>query len=75
MLATIINERPANVFSGIIIDISPNLKPVPAHKSLDVIESSSNNEKFPSNESFLEIALDFAFKSSNFVAHSVPRQE
>ena len=53
MLATTINERPANVFSGIIINISPNLKPVPAHKSLDVIESSSNNEKFPSDESFL----------------------
>ena len=58
MLATVIAERPGNAFSGIIINISPNLESISVHKSLDTIESSSIINNFTSDNLFLKTALD-----------------
>ena len=65
--ATVITERPVNDFSGIVMNISPNLESISVHKSVDTIESSSIINNFTSNSLFLKAALDLSFKPSNFV--------
>ena len=37
--ATVITERPANVFSGTIINIAHNLELISVHKSFDTTEN------------------------------------
>ena len=60
-------ERPENVFSVIAINLSPNLEWISLYKSLETIEQSSIIKNFNSDNLFLEAALDFSFKPSNFV--------
>ena len=60
-------ERPENVFSVIVINISANLEWISLYKSFDTIEESSIIKNFNSDNLFLEAALDFSFKLSNFV--------
>ena len=54
-------------FSGIIINVAPNLGSISVHKSLDAIESTSIVKNFTSDGLFLKAALDLSFKPSNFV--------
>ena len=44
--ATVITERPANAFSRIILNISPNLESISVHKSFETKENSSIINKF-----------------------------
>ena len=60
-------ERPENVFSVIVINISPNLEWISLYKSFETIEKSSIITNFNSDNLFLEAALEFSFKPSNFV--------
>ena len=59
---TVIIERPANDFSGIIINISTRLKLISVHKSLDTVENSTITKYFTSDRLFLKTALDLSFK-------------
>ena len=60
------SEKPANAFSGTIINISLNPEYVFVHKSLDTIESSSIIKSFTSDKLFFKATLDFSFKPSNY---------
>ena len=60
-------ERSENVFSVIVINISANLEWISLYKYFDTIEESSIIKNFNSDNLFLEAALDFSFKLSNFV--------
>ena len=73
--ATVITERPTNTFSGIIINISPNLESISVHKLFDTIESSSIINNFIYDNLFLKAALDLSFKPSNFVPGLIARPE
>ena len=63
---TAITERPAGAFSGIIINISPNLGSISVHKSLDAIEISSIINNFTSDKLFIKVVMDLSFKPSKF---------
>ena len=65
--ATVITEIPANAFSGIIKNISPNLESISVHKYLYTKESSSIIKNFASDNLFLKMALDLSFIPSNYV--------
>ena len=62
--SSVVTERPANAFPGIIINISPNFEATYLHKSLDTIENSFIIKNFTSDNLFLKEALDLPFKSS-----------
>ena len=74
-LATVVTERPANSFSGIITNISSNFESMSVHKLLDIIESSSLIKTSTSDNLFLKVILDLSFKPSNFVPALIPRPE
>ena len=61
-------------FSGIIINISPNLESISVHKRLDTIESLFIIKDLASDNSFHKAALDLLFKPSNFVPGLIPRR-
>ena len=73
--ATGITERPANVVSGIIINISPNLESISVYKLLETIEISSIINNSSSDNLFLKAALDFSFKPSNFFLGFISKSE
>ena len=73
--STVMTERQANAFSGIIINISSNLELISIHKLLDTIESSSIIKNFTSDSLFLNAALDLSNKPSNFIPGLIPRPE
>ena len=62
MKDTVTTETPANTFSGIIINISPNLESISVHKSLDTAEGSPIIKNFTSDNVFIKAALDLSVK-------------